>query len=84
MIARRAVHASQTILFCWKLCQIVLILFDNYNVFNQDATNGEGPDLIIEMLANVNLEKDLTMIKRKGRIVVSNCYAFSFKTWIAK
>jgi len=34
------------------------------------ATAGEGPDLIIEMLANVNLETDLTLVKRKGVIVV--------------
>ncbi|XP_046567471.1 quinone oxidoreductase-like isoform X1 [Haliotis rubra] len=34
-----------------------------------DATGGEGPDVILEMLANVNLEKDLGMIKLRGRIV---------------
>ncbi|XP_067662367.1 quinone oxidoreductase-like isoform X2 [Haliotis asinina] len=34
-----------------------------------DATGGEGPDVILEMLANVNLEKDLSMIKLHGRIV---------------
>ena len=39
--------------------------------FLQEATEGTGPDIIIEMLANVNLEKDLSMIAKKGRIVVS-------------
>ena len=39
--------------------------------FLQEATERTGPDIIIEMLANVNLEKDLSMIAKKGRIVVS-------------
>ena len=39
--------------------------------FLQEATASTGPDIIIEMLANVNLEKDLSMIAKKGRIVVS-------------
>ena len=34
------------------------------------ATGGRGPDIILEMLANVNLAKDLTMIAPRGRIVV--------------
>ena len=34
------------------------------------ATEGRGPDVILEMLANVNLAKDLAMIARGGRIVV--------------
>src|SRR5262249_5756851 len=33
-------------------------------------TGGRGVDLILEMLANVNLAKDLTMLARGGRIVV--------------
>lgn len=33
-------------------------------------TAGQGPDVIIEMLANVNLETDLDMIAKYGRIVV--------------
>ena len=33
-------------------------------------TNGRGPDLIIEMLANVNLDLDLAMLAPRGRIVV--------------
>ena len=35
-----------------------------------EATNGRGPDVILEMLANVNLAKDLSLIARRGRIVV--------------
>lgn len=35
-----------------------------------DATEGRGPDVILEMLANVNLSKDLAMVARRGRIVV--------------
>src|SRR5262245_25236547 len=33
-------------------------------------TAGRGPDLIIEMLANVNLKHDLTIVAPHGRIVV--------------
>lgn len=33
-------------------------------------TDGRGPDVILEMLANVNLAKDLNVIARFGRIVV--------------
>lgn len=34
------------------------------------ATGGRGPDIILEMLANVNLDHDLTLIAPGGRIVV--------------
>jgi NADPH:quinone reductase len=33
-------------------------------------TGGRGPDIILEMLANVNLQKDLDVIAMRGRIVV--------------
>lgn len=36
----------------------------------QSLTSGRGPDVILEMLANVNLDHDLTMIAPRGRIVV--------------
>jgi NADPH2:quinone reductase len=36
----------------------------------QSLTAGRGPDVIIEMLANVNLDHDLTMIAPRGRIVI--------------
>ncbi|MFV0399322.1 MAG: NADPH:quinone reductase [Oscillospiraceae bacterium] len=35
-----------------------------------EYTGGRGVDLVIEMLANVNLEKDLAMLALHGRIVV--------------
>ena len=34
------------------------------------ATNGRGVDLIVELLANVNLGKDLTILAKGGRVVV--------------
>ena len=34
------------------------------------VTEGRGPDVILEMLANVNLTKDLKMIAFRGRIVI--------------
>lgn len=33
-------------------------------------TNEQGPDIIIEMLANKNLETDMQVIRRQGRIIV--------------
>jgi len=33
-------------------------------------TEGRGVDLILEMLANKNLAKDLTVLAKKGRVVV--------------
>jgi NADPH2:quinone reductase len=35
-----------------------------------EKTGGRGPDLIIEMLANVNLNHDLAMVARNGRVVI--------------
>lgn len=35
-----------------------------------EATSGRGVDLILEMLANVNLGKDLTILAPRGRVVV--------------
>lgn len=35
-----------------------------------DVTNGEEPDVIIEFLANVNLQADLMLVKKRGVIVV--------------
>lgn len=39
----------------------------------QDATGGRGVDLILEMLANVNLVKDLDLIAPGGKVVVIGC-----------
>jgi NADPH:quinone reductase len=35
-----------------------------------EFTDGRGPDVILEMLANVNLVKDLTVLAHHGRIVI--------------
>jgi NADPH2:quinone reductase len=35
-----------------------------------EVTGGAGPDVILEMLANVNLQKDLDVVARFGRIVI--------------
>ena len=35
-----------------------------------EVTGGGGPDVILEMLANVNLQKDLDVVARFGRIVI--------------
>jgi NADPH2:quinone reductase len=35
-----------------------------------DATDGRGVDMIVEMLANVNLGKDLPMLAQNGRVIV--------------
>jgi NADPH2:quinone reductase len=35
-----------------------------------EATSGQGVDVVLEMLANVNLGRDLSLIAPKGRIVV--------------
>jgi NADPH2:quinone reductase len=36
-------------------------------------TNGRGVDVILEMLSNVNLAKDLTVLAPRGRVVVIGC-----------
>jgi NADPH2:quinone reductase len=36
----------------------------------KDFTGGEGVNIILEMLANVNLGKDLKILSRQGRVVV--------------
>jgi NADPH2:quinone reductase len=35
-----------------------------------DATSGRGVEVILEMLANVNLGKDLTILAARGRVIV--------------
>ncbi|MGE0439269.1 MAG: NADPH:quinone reductase [Gemmatimonadales bacterium] len=41
-----------------------------YDQIKAAASNGRGPDVILEMLANVNLDHDLDMLAPRGRIVV--------------
>jgi NADPH2:quinone reductase len=43
---------------------------DDYEKQLMSITDGRGVDLIVEMLANVNLAKDLTMLAPGGRVVV--------------
>jgi NADPH2:quinone reductase len=43
---------------------------DDYIDTLRELTGGDGPDLILEMLASVNLGKDLSVVARGGRIVV--------------
>jgi len=43
---------------------------DDYDKQIMDITDGRGVDLITEMLANVNLARDLTMLAPRGRVVV--------------
>jgi len=35
-----------------------------------EATDGRGADVILEMLANVNLNRDLGLLAKKGRVIV--------------
>lgn len=42
----------------------------NYTQEILKATNGQGVDLILEMLANVNLGQDLRLLAQHGRVVV--------------
>ncbi len=43
---------------------------DGYDRKIMGLTDQKGPDVIIEMLANVNLARDLAMIALRGRIVI--------------
>lgn len=43
---------------------------DGYLEEVRAKTGGDGPDLILEMLANVNLENDMALAARYGRIVI--------------
>src|ERR1041385_5918143 len=42
----------------------------NYLSRIMDATSGHGVDVVLEILANVNLGKDLTLLAPRGRVVV--------------
>ena len=43
---------------------------DNYHDQIRDLTGGNGPALILEMLANVNLAADMELVAKYGRIVI--------------
>lgn len=46
---------------------------DGYTDKIMKATGGEGADVTVEMLSNVNLQKDLEMAKMNGRIAIVGC-----------
>ncbi len=46
---------------------------DGYLDEIRELTHGNGVNLILEMLSNVNLANDLSIISQKGRIVVIGC-----------
>jgi NADPH2:quinone reductase len=60
--------------------RLLVIEQDAHNVFDHHApdhmeqilklTNGRGVDVILEILANVNLGKDLGILARNGRVVI--------------
>ena len=43
---------------------------DNYLEEIKTLTGGKGPNIILEMLANINLSKDLGIVAQNGRVVV--------------
>jgi len=43
---------------------------EDYLAQAMNATGGRGLELIVELAANVNLGKDLTLLARGGRVVV--------------
>lgn len=43
---------------------------DDYLQKLTELTGGKGPDVILEMLANVNLQKDLSVIAKFGKIAI--------------
>lgn len=40
----------------------------------KNATGGKGFDIVLEMLANVNLNEDLKVAAKRGRIVVTDIF----------
>ncbi len=46
------------------------------NLYLQEWTGGKGIDVVIEMLANVNLSNDLNLLAKKGRAMVGNPLSF--------
>jgi len=46
---------------------------DGYLNEIQKHTGGQGVDIILEMLSNVNLQNDLTLLKYRGRVIIIGC-----------
>lgn len=59
-----------------KLCALVIA------TSFQEALKGEGFDIILEMVASVNLSKDLLIVKNKGIITVRKCCLVLCCSWI--
>ena len=59
--------------FINKICSCSVIYMHDLSdtIYSQDSTNGPRVDVIVEMLANVNLERDLEMLAFGGRVLVS-------------
>lgn len=72
VIATASSPKAQELLTCWGV-EHVLNHHQNDGPFIEavrDITDGFGPELVLEMLANVNLCRDLQLIARYGRVVV--------------
>lgn len=48
-----------------------------YVMYLQKATGGNGVNIILEMLANVNLGKDLKLLSKNGRVMVGYVLIFA-------
>lgn len=52
------------------------IIADDFSLLHyfflfQEITDNNGVNIVLEMLANVNLDKDLDILSPKGRVAVS-------------
>ena len=56
--------------FYESLSFYLLQLNFSFLCLKQEVTGGKGPNVILDMLADVNLQKDLEMIADKGQINV--------------
>ena len=66
-----AAPTSNSLPLAHTLTSITVLAFNHEHSCLQAATGGDGPNVIVEMLSNVNLQHDLEMIKFQGRILVS-------------
>jgi NADPH:quinone reductase-like Zn-dependent oxidoreductase len=61
-------------------------VFDHTNADHREqilkATGGRGVDLILEMLANVNLGHDLKLLAPQGRVVVIGSRGFDSRFYV--
>ena len=72
----KVIIVSRTFACNYKLHMIFCCLFF------QDATGGHGADVIVEMLANASLSKDLKLVAKQGRIgVIDHFCIVSVSDW---